>query len=469
MLWISEIIRILQSAKITWWLPPWLVQAPDGSLRLVDSATVRNDQTSNRIEFINCVNFSLAEQVFQQTIPYWVYKNAVRTKLSIQAGKSVKLIFKPWSTSANNDAVFTLYDDFDFQDTSKWIFQNSSISWSVLRVNGWNNVYWPKSVLSIPDGAIIEWNMYSWNYDFDSGFKVWNIYFISDRWSWTQAISTGITYPSWSQQGNARNEYQVILKSWHIKFTNKTVNKTVTSSLSYSTWPLQWFCDSDTSANPLRVDYVCVRKYYDESQLSINVISNADGSYTVEITNNWTTNINNTEIRIDWIPVNNYDVTVETSTPILTTKAMPSWQDSSVHFFTQFTHDIKYGSKCAFHIHSYIPPDAPTWDIKLKFKRMVIPVEIITDWVASFSVWSSNKELKEEVRVFTITEDMKGRHVLLNFGRIDTVNSLSQVVFWEIKRLWSDAEDTWNADLPVLYLDRHTEIDSIWSQDEFMK
>ena len=443
--------------------------APDGSLKLTGEATVWNDQFTNYIKGENTQSYSLVSQTYEQEIPYGVYKDSVWVKLNIDSGKSVTLKFYPDTTKASdNDKVFLLYDDFNTTDSSKWVYQNATVSGSVLKVNGGNNIFGPKSNKVIPDNVIIEWNMYSGNYDFDSGFRVGNLYFISHKGSGNQAISTSITYPSGSQQANTWNEYQVILKNRDITFTNTSVNKKVTSTLTYNPGQLQWFCDSDTSSNPLRVDYICVRKYYDESKLTINVTNNEDGSYTVEITNNGE-ELKDTEIKIPGLPVDYYKATVVTTTPVLECESMPAGVDSNYKFYTQFNHQPKYDSECAFHIHAYIPPDSPTGKVKLRLTWQVIPVEIITDETNTQEVRNINKIIKQETRVFNITEDMRGRHVLLNFGRIDKVNSLSQIVFHKLERLGTDPEDTYPAALPILYMDWHTEIDTLGSQDEFKK
>jgi len=444
---------------------------PDGSIKLTGDATVWNDQVTNYITGEGTIKYTLHETTFEQEIPYGVYNNKIWVKLNIQAGKSVTLRFYPDETkSADNHSVFFIYDDFNDYRNNMWTYQNSNVSSSILTVKGGNQIIGATTIKIIPDNVVIEWNMYTTgNYDFDSGIKVGNLYFISDRGVSNHAISTGWTYPGGSQQSNTWNDYQVVLKSGNILFTNKTVSKSITSTLSYSPGTLSFICDSDTSANPLKVDYICVRKYYDESTVSISTTAETDGSYTVVITNNGGENLIETEIAIPDIPIDNYKVTVITSTPVLSCEAFPANTNSSIKFFTQFNHQAKYNSECAFHIHCYIPPDAPTGTVKFKLTWQVIPVEIINNSTEKITVNTLNKETKEIIKTFDITSDMRGRHVLFNFGRIDKIYSLSQIVFHRLERLGSDSDDTFSADLPYLYVDWHTEIDTLGSQSEFKK
>jgi len=454
-------------------LPVGFEFAPDGSLRLTGNATVFNDQLSNKITGdANIVEYALASTSYQQKTEYGIYKNKVWVKISVNPGEVKVLKFVPGSGSANNKMVFILYDDFNTSDNTTWVYQRGGVDGhSHLKVDGGNNVYGSYTRASIPTNVIVEWNMYSRNYDFDSGIKLGNVYCISDRGSGLQAICTSICYPGGSQQANKWNDYQAIFTPNETRFTNLTVNKTVSSTSrvykggSY----LQFVCDSDTSANPLLVDYVCVRKYYDESKIDINVSTDSEGNYIVEVRNLSSEPLFEIQVPIDGIPIDYYTVYVESITPVITTLAFPPNVDSSITFFTQFDHSPKYGSSARFHIHAYIPPDATTGNVKFKFEWQLIPVEVIVTNSGSQVVNNYPKILKVVEKTFMITEDFHGRHVLFNFGEIDTVNSLSQIVFHRLTRLGSDPDDTFQHDLPILYVDWHTEIDSIGSQDEFIK
>jgi len=443
--------------------------APDGSLRLTGDATVWNDQITNRISpDDNIVTYTLAETDYESYTDYAVYKGKVWVKANIKPGQTVKFKFIRDSTGAANPKnVFLLYDDFNGYDYSLWDYSNSSVSGSILSVNGGNLVQGAQTKNTIPSGVIIEWNMYSGNYDFDSGIKVGNLYFISDRGTGYHAISTGFTYPGGSQTANAWNEYRVILESNRQTFVNITNSKTVVANYTYSPGTLRFVCDSDTSSNPLRVDYICVRKLYDENQVTVTVTEITDG-YEVDITNTGADALEEVQIPID-IPADYYKVTVTNTSPVLETYAFPPGVTSSIKFFTQFNHSPKYYSDCAFHIHTYIPPDADSGTVKLRLSWEKLPVEVIINDSGANDLLNFNKKLSVVTKTFTITEDMKGRHVLLNFGRIDKVHSLSQIVFHKLERLGDDPEDTWSHPLPVLYVDWHTEMDSIGSQDEFKK
>jgi len=454
-------------------LPIGFEFAPDGSLRLTGNATVFNDQISNKITGdSNITEYILASTTYEQKADYGVYKNKVWVKVSLNPGEVKEFKFIPGSGSSNNKSVFIVYDDFDSQDTDLWIYQNGGVDGSShLKVNGGNNVYGSHTTVTIPTNVIVEWNMYSKNNDFDSGIKLGNVYCISDRGSGNHSICGGICYPGGSQQANKWNDYQAIFTPTQTIFKNLTVNKTVNSSLrvykggSY----LQFVCDSDTSSNPLLVDYVCIRKYFNEDDLDINVTKKSDGTFVVKVINKSSIPYDEIQVPIDGIPVDYYIVYMETISPTFTTLAFPPDVNSSITFFTQFDHSAKYDSNMRFHIHTFIPPDATDGNVKLKFEWEIIPVEIIVTDSGHQEVCNFPKTLKEITKVFHITDDMKGKHVLLNFEEVDTVKSLSQVVFVRVTRLGTDSEDTFGYEVPILYVDFHTEIDSIGSQEEFKK
>ena len=175
------------------------------------------------------------------------------------------------------------------------------------------------------------------------------------------------------------------------------------------------------------------------------------------------------EVELPDVPVDYYRASVQTVSPVLETAAFPPGIDSSISFFTQFDHTPKYNSYCAFHIHVYIPPDISSGEVKLKLAWQKMPVEILVNDAGALTVREFPKQLNEITKVFSITEDMQGRHVLLDFGFIDTVHSLSQIIFHKLTRLGSHAEDTWNFALPILYVDWHTEVDTLGSKDQFIK
>jgi len=466
----NNLINFFFNFKQNQTLPPNFKILPDGTFILKDEATVWDDQLANKISPDNTmVTYYLAESEYESPTAYAVYKDKVWIKGTFKPNETITYTFqRNEEGKAENEKVFMLYDDFDSYNNNLWTYKNSSLSNGQLIVNGGNQIIGATTTFAIPEKVVIEWKMYSGNYDFDSGIKVGNLYFISDKGSYNHAISTGWTYPVGSQQANAWNEYQVIIEQNKQTFKNITRNKTVNASYSYNMGNLSFICDSDTSSNPLKVDYICIRKYYDTSKLEITSYPIENG-YTVEIKNIGEEVLEDIEVELNDIPVDKYKVTVKSITPVIETWAFPAGVNSSVSFFTQFNHRAKYNSKCAFHIHCYIPPDATTGNIKLKFEWQKLPVETLVTGGNIRTVRQVNKQLSSITKIFPITEEMKGRHVLFDFGFLDTVHSISQVVFAKVTRLGADTEDNWNFDLPILYLDFHTEIDTMGSREQFIK
>jgi len=447
--------------------------APDGSLRLTGNATVFNDQLTNRITGDpNVVEYALASTKYEQKTDYAVYKNKVWIKTSLNPRETKTYKFVPGSGSANNKAVFLLYDDFDTLNEDTWTYQYGGLDAnSHLKVNGGNNILGTKSKIPIPTNVVIEWNMYSKDMDFDSGIRLGPLYLISDKGTGNHSICTSLCYPNGSQQPNKWNDYQAILTPTQTIFKNLSVNKTVKSvSILYKGGEyLQFVCDSDTTLNPLLVDYICVRRYFNESDIDVSVTTDEKGNKLVQITNLSENPYYDIQVPIDTLPLDYYTVYAEVISPTFTTLAFPPNTISSISFFTQFNHSAKYDSNCMFHIHSFIPPDASPGKVKLKLEWETIPVEIINTGSEYQQVSTTDKNVKTIIKTFEITEDMIGKHVLLNFGAIDQVKSLSQIVFHRLTRLGTDTDDTFNSELPILYVDWHTEMDSIGSQEEFKK
>ena len=442
----------------------------DGSLKLTGNATVWNDQRTNFMDGENLINYVLSEETFNLKIPFAIYKNNIWVKVSVKSGETVNLtVSKNSNASSNNDAVFELYDEFTEENSNKWDFSNSYVSNGNLIVNGGNLIYGAKSKDIIRKNSIIEWNMYAENGDFDSGVKIGNLFFVSDTGTGNQGIYTNFNYPSGSQQSGAWNDYRIILQENYQEFINLTLNKTVSASNNYTENLLQFICDSDSSSRPLKVDYICVRNFYNEEDIVVSTVDNGDNTFSISITNNGTTDYEGIQIPLEELAIDNYDIYLESISPVLYCKAFNDTQNSYLAFFTQFDHAVKHNSTSHFHIHCYIPPTATPGNIKLKLKWMTFPVEILVSGGNTAYVSSENKIAKEEIRVFEITEDMLGRHVLFDFEGIDTIKTLSQIVFHRLERLKDDAEDTFSSVLPILYVDWHTEMDSIGSQDEYKK
>ena len=73
-------------------------------------------------------------------------------------------------------------------------------------------------------------------------------------------------------------------------------------------------------------------------------------------------------------------------------------------------------------------------------------------------------KLKEATTELLVAGDTTASATLPTYGKpFSTAEGLLLV------RKGTDPEDTWPHDLPILYVDWHTEIDSLGSQDEFIK
>ena len=64
---------------------------------------------------------------------------------------------------------------------------------------------------------------------------------------------------------------------------------------------------------------------------------------------------------------------------------------------------------------------------------------------------------------------MKGTHIVVSFGVLEYIQGISDVMVFYIKRLGSDAGDTFALDLPILSIDMHYEKDTLGSQGLYSK
>jgi len=436
-------------------LPEGIKFAPDGSIRFIGNATVFSDQvTHNIVPDKDIVGYVLSASETEVNVDYGVLENKVYVRVKgLNPGEKIYYYFTKSSTGKpRNDKVFYWYDDFENYNTTDDLKKKYSTGghkpWLVdmkERYLGTRSVCSDPSItdgqnsylqlsLDIPEEAIISF------YQKVSSERGWDFLRFYIDGSQVSAISGEVNWTKFERQ----------------------VSKGIHS--------FKWIYTKDGSvtrgADKGWIDNLVVRSALDTLHTEIEEL--APGQYKVTIMNNTPEIISDAQIKIPGLPVDNYVVVARSITPTLTTIAFPPGKISSIQFYTQFSHDIKIGSTCRFHLHTFIPPDATPGKVKFQLEWKTLPVErVIGDeriTEGNFSI-STHKITK----VFEITEEDIGKHVVLNFGEIDKVFSISQIIFHRLTRLGVHEEDTFNYEIPILFVDWHTEIDSLGSQDEFVK
>ena len=212
----------------------------------------------------------------EQPIPYWretVYEGVSATfwvKIpSIPANPNSATIYIYYgkddaSTESNGDATFIFFDDFNdgVINASKWTNINDATeSGGTLRGNGGNQKVWIETqrVFSAPFKVNFKMRGER-NSDFDSGIRVGNLYFISDRGTNTPRIGTNWVYPSGSA-GNviSWHIYEVTVLPFFQEFHDLTAGKYTSASYSYITGSLRLIGDSDSRYRDTFYDWIFVR------------------------------------------------------------------------------------------------------------------------------------------------------------------------------------------------------------------
>jgi len=210
-------------------------------------------------------------------LSYWIQEYAYKSyaivwvKVPSIPARSTKAIYLYYGnpsaiSQSNGDATFIFFDDFNdgWIDTNKWTSISAATeSGGVFRGDGGNARSWARTKRTFSAPFEVRFKMRGTvNSDFDSGIKIGNLYFISDRGTGNPAISTGWVYPS----GSAGD-----VVSWHVyraavlsrsqEFRDLTANKYATKSYSYSTGYLYLVGDSDSSSRDTLYDWIFVRKH----------------------------------------------------------------------------------------------------------------------------------------------------------------------------------------------------------------
>ena len=174
----------------------------------------------------------------------------------------------PSATSeSNGTSTFEFFDDFEdgVIDSSKWeMIQPATEENGYFRGEGGNQMMWVRSTRTFSPPFIVEFKMKRLvDGDFDSGIKVDNLYFISDRGTGNPCISTGWCYPGGSASDTNWHRYRVTILDSYQQFEDLTTLAGVSARYSYSyvSGPIWLIGDSDSSYRDTLYDFVLVRKY----------------------------------------------------------------------------------------------------------------------------------------------------------------------------------------------------------------
>jgi len=170
------------------------------------------------------------------------------------------------TSTSNGTSTFEFFDDFDdgVIDPNKWTdVTNAGESGGTFRGNGGNQRVWARTRLTFSSNIEARFKMRGEStIDFDSGIKVGNLYFISDRGTGNPRISTWWTYPSGSADDVLTwHTYRARIQSNYQEFHDITADKGTTSSFSYTSGYLYLIGDSDSGARDTFYDWIFVRKY----------------------------------------------------------------------------------------------------------------------------------------------------------------------------------------------------------------
>ncbi|HHF59266.1 MAG TPA: DUF2341 domain-containing protein, partial [Thermoplasmatales archaeon] len=174
----------------------------------------------------------------------------------------------PSATSeSNGTSTFEFFDDFEdgVIDSSRWeMIQPATEENGYFRGEGGNQMMWVRSTRTFSPPFIVEFKMKRLvDGDFDSGIKVDNLYFISDRGTGNPCISTGWCYPGGSASDTNWHRYRVTILDSYQQFEDLTTLAGVSARYSYSyvSGPIWLIGDSDSSYRDTLYDFVLVRKY----------------------------------------------------------------------------------------------------------------------------------------------------------------------------------------------------------------
>lgn len=169
------------------------------------------------------------------------------------------------TSESNGTATFEFFDDFGdgVIDSSKWeMIQSATEENGYFRGEGGNQMMWVRSTRTFSSPFIVEFKMKRLiDGDFDSGVRVGNIYFISDRGTGNPCIRTGWCYPGGSASDTNWHRYRVTILDTHQQFEDLTALAGTSAGYSYLSGPIWLIGDSDSSYRDTLYDFVLVRKY----------------------------------------------------------------------------------------------------------------------------------------------------------------------------------------------------------------
>ena len=276
-------------------------------------------------------------------IPYWLESgcNTPQTviwvkipELKANSNTTIYLYYGNNNTfnESSGDDVFIFFDDFEdlYQDPNKWYPDAETTEEldpvydvGVMRVQGGNEILGSCSVPTIPSDVYIDFYMRSESTaDFDSGWLIGNIYFISDSGAGSQCIDTTVCFPAGSQTDTTFHHYRITLLSGYQHIIDLNTGDTASNTITYAPGSICGFSDSDSSLRDVFYDLIYVRKYaeidifdqYNGTEEENNYIYYENGSYLITL-DMLSASVNYTNITyyVD-IPLNtNVDIFARTS------------------------------------------------------------------------------------------------------------------------------------------------------------
>ena len=254
---------------------------------------------------ITLLNYWMQEYTSGDQAIFWV---KIADNLDYSSATVYVYYGNPSATSTSNGtSTFEFFDDFDdgVIDPNKWTdVTNARESGGTFRGNGGNQRVWARTRLTFSSNIEVRFKMMgeSTN-DFDSGIRVGNLYFISDRGTGNPRIGTGWTYPSGSADDVLTwHTYRATIQNNYQEFYDITAEKGTINSFSYTSGYLYLIGDSDSGARDTFYDWIFVRKYISSepshgewgseevsaSELVIELRN--EGSLTVHLVSVWVIN-----------------------------------------------------------------------------------------------------------------------------------------------------------------------------------
>ena len=133
-------------------------------------------------------------------------------------------------------------------------------------------------------------------------------------------------------------------------------------------------------------------------------------------------------------------------------------QDNIIYFTLQMSHKLKLGTNIEFHIHTACPlSPAPGSDVA-RWVLTVSKIEIGSNFPAE-STYSKNQ---------TVTAGDKHEYTEIT-NNISSSSEVSAIALCSLKREGTHENDTLDADIYLLALDAHIEIETVGSRQELVK